>query len=92
MPDWVPQLIITLLLAVIAYFLKSYKTQQDKRNESTQFQIDSLNKDLQDYKLKAADHFVLKDDFVRATASTDRKLDKIYDEIIKLSKPPEVRT
>jgi len=83
--DWAIQFGLAGLIGIIAFFLKSYKTAADKRDEELQQRMATLEHELQQYKLDAADRFVLKDDFIRATAQTDRKLDKIYDEIIKLS-------
>ncbi|WP_379395818.1 hypothetical protein [Paenibacillus lentus] len=84
-PDWLVQLAFGTVIGIITFFLKSYKTQQEKRDDDQQEQIDKLNKELQEYKLEAADRYVHKDDFIRATTQTDRKLDKIYDELMKLS-------
>lgn len=92
MPEWLDRLlwyVVTGMVGVIAYFLKSNKTQQDKQVDALQEQVDQLQRELQQFKLESADKFVLKDDFVRATALTDRKLDRIYDEIIKLSRTTE---
>lgn len=84
-PDWIWPIVLTTLIAIIAFFLKSYKVQQEKRDEEQQEQIDKIQNDLQNYKLEAADRYVHKDDFIRATTQTDRKLDKIYDELMKLT-------
>lgn len=85
MNEWIVPSVFGILISIIAYFLKTNKSQSDKRAEEHEMNIKQLNHDLQEYKLDVADRFVLKDDFIRATAQTDRKLDKIYDEIIKLS-------
>lgn len=84
--DWIVQLALTTVIGIIAYFLKTNKTQQDKRSDDQQNQIDRVERELHEFKLEAADRYVHKDDFIRATAQTDRKLDKIYDELIKLTK------
>lgn len=88
--DWVIQSLLTtamgLIIAIIAYFLKTFKTQLDKNDEQLQSEVDALTVDLQKYKLEASDKFVQKDDFIRATAQTDRKLDRIYDELMKMNK------
>ncbi|MDU5141078.1 MAG: hypothetical protein E6230_02675 [Paenibacillus dendritiformis] len=86
MPDWLVQLAFTTAIGIISYFLKSFKTQQDKRDDEQQAQIERLEQNFQEFKLEAADRYVHKDDFIRATAQTDRKLDRIYDEIIKLTR------
>ncbi|WP_040676908.1 hypothetical protein [Paenibacillus sanguinis] len=85
MPDWLVQFALATLIGIIGFFLKSHKAQQDKMNEILQAQIDKTEAEFQAFRLLAADQYVHKDDFIRATAQTDRKLDKIYDEIIKLS-------
>lgn len=85
MPDWLIQLSFGTVIGIIAFFLKTYKTQQEKRDDEQQTDIDRIDKELQAYKLEAADRYVHKDDFIRATTQTDRKLDKIYDELMKLT-------
>lgn len=104
MPEYIIQFLLAAAIGTIAYFLRDYKTRQDKKDEElqqqiesvkirqdekdkeVQEQIESVKTDLSKYKLEALDKFNTKDDFVRYSAISDRKLDKIYDEIIKLSK------
>lgn len=84
-PEWIYQLGLGTLIGIVAYFLKSYKTEQGEFNNEQKNEIDRIDKELQAYKLEAADRYVHKDDFIRATTQTDRKLDKIYDELMKLT-------
>lgn len=98
MAEWIVQTIIVTVIGIIAYFLKSYKTdltqknvQLEQDNEKLQIQINQVENDLSKYKLEVANNFVQKDDFIRASAQTDRKLDKIYDELIKISKNAEAK-
>lgn len=98
MPDWIIQTITVTCIGIIGYFLKSYKTelsnkdaQLEQNDEKLEKEIDNLKKSFNQYKLDASDSFVKKDDFIRASAQTDRKLDKIYDELIKLNKNAEAK-
>jgi len=84
--EWIVQLVLGAMIGIISFFLKSFKTQLDKNDEQLQIQVEAVKADLNKYKLDAAERFVQKDDFIRATAVTDRKLDKIYDELMKLNK------
>lgn len=90
MADWLIQSIfgttMGLIIAIISYFLKTFKTQLDENDKQLQSEVDAIAVDLQKYKLEVADKFVQKDDFIRATAQTDRKLDRIYDELMKMNK------
>lgn len=93
MAEWIIQTIIVTVIGIISYFLKSYKTdltqkdlQLKEEDEKLQKQIDQVEMDLNKYKLEAANKFVQKDDFIRASAQTDRKLDRIYDELMKMNK------
>lgn len=86
MQEWVIQFGLGLLIAIIAYFLKSFKTQLEKNDEKLQKELDETKVELNKYKLDAAERFVQKDDFIRATAVTDRKLDRIYEELMKINK------
>ncbi|MFO1444085.1 hypothetical protein KDN24_12905 [Bacillus sp. Bva_UNVM-123] len=86
MAEWIVQLVLGAMIGIISFFLKSFKTQLDKNDEQLQIQVEAVKADLGKYKLEATERFVQKDDFIRATAVTDRKLDKIYDELMKLNK------
>lgn len=85
MPEWIVQAGLTLLLGAIAWYLKRHVAQQDKSNEQQQERIDVLARDLQQYKLDVAERYVHKDEFIRAMSNTDRKLDNIHAEILKLT-------
>lgn len=85
MPNWIVELVLVTFLGLMAWFLKRHIAQQDTSNKKQEEQIDILKKDLQEYKLQAAEKYVSKDEFIRATSHTQRKLDQIYDEIIKLN-------
>lgn len=65
---------------------KELQQQMDQNSKEFQQQIDDMQDEFHQYKLDAADKFVQKDDFIRATAVTDRKLDRIYDELMKMNK------
>lgn len=97
MGEWVIQTgivtVIGIIIGIISYFLKSFKADLDKKDaqleqgsKELQQQIDDMQDEFHQYKLDAADKFVQKDDFIRATAVTDRKLDRIYDELMKMNK------
>lgn len=93
MAEWIIQTGIVTVIGIISYFLKSYKTDLDKKDaqleqdaKELKQQMDQVQDELNQYKLDATDKFVQKDDFIRATAVTDRKLDRIYDELMKMNK------
>lgn len=93
MAEWIIQTGIVTVIGIISYFLKSFRTDLDKKDaqleqdtKELQQQMDQVQDELNQYKLDAADKFVQKDDFIRATAQTDRKLDRIYDELMKMNK------
>lgn len=86
MPDLIIQSALAATIGIISFFLKTFKTQLDKNDEQLQMQVEAVRADLNKYKLDATERFVSKDDFIRATSMTDRKLDRIYDELMKLNK------
>lgn len=58
----------------------------DQLNRLSEESIDNLRKELYRYKDKAADEFVKKADFILVTSDIGRKLDKVYDILLSLSK------
>lgn len=76
---------ITSLLGVASYYFKKNSDRLDKEDEKLHSKIDDVEKSLNEYKLEAEKNFVSKDEFIRSTSNIDKKLDKIYDEIIKNS-------
>lgn len=86
MAEWIIQTAILTGIGIIGFFLKSFKTDLAQNDAELKQQIDNVEAKFNDYKLKVADKYVQKDDFIRATAQTDRKLDRIYDELMKMNK------
>jgi len=86
MAEWIIQTAILTGIGIIGYFLKSFKTDLAQNDTELKQQIDDVEARFNNYKLEVADKYVQKDDFIRATAQTDRKLDRIYDELMKMNK------
>ncbi|KYG90368.1 hypothetical protein A0U40_18430 [[Bacillus] sp. KCTC 13219] len=86
MAEWIIQTAILTGIGIIAYFLKSFKADLAQNDAELKQQIDNVESKLADYKLEVADKYVQKDDFIRATSQIDRKLDRIYEELLKKNK------
>lgn len=86
---WVIQLVITIVIGVITYFLKETKKANDKAIEENKGEINNIRKELTDFKENMPFHYVLRDDFIRAITSIDKKLDKIYDTVALTRKGSE---
>ena len=78
-------LVLTGGVGLLGWYFKRDKDRLDCNDKNLQGQIEGVKKDLSDYRLEAQREFVTKDEFVRAVTNQDRKLDKIYDEIMKLN-------
>lgn len=76
---------LTTLVGLVGYYFKKNSDRQDKADESLNFKIDNVEKNLSDYKLEAEKTFVSKDEFIRSVSNIDKKLDKIYDEMMKMN-------
>ena len=83
---WIFQLVITVVTGIIAYFLKETKKNSDEKlceNKSaihdTKVNLEEFKKEFQDFKSELPMVYVLRDDFIRAMATVEKKLDKIYD-------------
>lgn len=93
---WIVQLIITIIIGVIAYFLKETKNSIDKDIQDNKkdiqenkTEINTIRKEFNDFKENMPFHFVLRDDFIRSITNIDKKLDKIYDTIALTKKGSE---
>ncbi|GLC87507.1 hypothetical protein [Lysinibacillus piscis] len=92
MAEWIIQTAILAVLGIISFFLKNLKADLEKNDTELKQQIDDVEAKFNNYKLEVADKYVQKDDFIRATAQMERKLDRIYDELIKINKGSEAKS
>ena len=76
----------TTTVGIIGYFIKKNHAGLERKDEDQQAAIDAIKTQISENRLEAQREFVTKDEFIRAVSGQDRKLDKIYDEVIKLSK------
>lgn len=83
--QWIYQMVLTVTLGIIAYFLKDMKKSFEDKHLQNKCEITKMQEDLDDFKEKVADKYVMKEDFVRSITSVDKrfdildeKLDKIY--------------
>lgn len=83
--QWIYQIILTVTLGIIAYFLRDMKKSFDDKISQNKNDITKVQEDLDDFKEKVSDKYVMKEDFVRSMTTVDKrfdivdeKLDKIY--------------
>lgn len=92
MDEWIKYLIQTamiLALGIIAYFLKDMKKTTEEKILDNKERIEELENKFNDFKEAIPLHYVLKDDFIRAVSTIDKKLDKIYDVLAGFKKGSE---
>jgi len=54
-----------------------------QENDKMEKRLEELQKNFNDYKDYVSEKYTLKDDFIRAVSTIDKKLDKIYDVVVK---------
>ncbi|TEB09155.1 hypothetical protein [Pelotomaculum propionicicum] len=81
--SWVLQGIYTAALGLIAYLVRDLKNSIENKVKKNTSDIESLQKELGDLKADLPFVYVMREDFVRAMANVEVKLDKIYDYITK---------
>lgn len=82
-------LLYTLLcaaFAVIAYFLKDIRQSVKEKQREQDEKIDELSKDMSRLKETLPQKYVLRDDFIRAIAGLDNKVDNIAKEVGEINK------
>lgn len=71
---------------IIGFFVRYWMTSQEKKDEAQDQEIKSLRDDLTDFKASLPLDYVLRDDFIRAVASLDLKVDRIARDVGEISK------
>ncbi|NPV70302.1 MAG: hypothetical protein HPY55_06610 [Firmicutes bacterium] len=92
-PSSLYPLIIVVLMAlliaaasVIGYLLRDFKLSFERGQQKQDDTIDGLAKDLSNLKATLPEKFVMRDDFLRAVAGLDRKMDLVMREVTNTSR------
>lgn len=88
---YLPAIIILLSLlstatGIIGYFLKDIKAAQKEKDQQQDKAIDDLKDVFNDFKSSLPRQYVLRDDFIRAIAGLDAKMDNVTKEIGEINK------
>lgn len=75
-------LVITIMIGIIAYFLKQLHKQISDNNDERKREIEELRNDFDEMKEKMPFTYVLREDYIRSMAAFGNKLDKIHDHIV----------
>lgn len=73
-------------MGIIAYFLRDIRQSVKEKQQEQEQKLESLRKDMTNLKESLPHKYVLRDDFVRAIAGLDHKIDTICKEIGDISK------
>ena len=95
--DQIFMLILTTIIAVIAFFLKDLKKRNDddhiefgrkieKVKTESDTKIDAIRENVNNFIATLPHNYVLRDDFLRAISSMDMKMDKIAMDVGELNK------
>lgn len=76
---------ITSIIGIATYYFKKNSDRLDREDEHLHNKIENVQKELSEHKIEVERNFVSKDEFIRSISNIDKKLDKIYDEIMKSS-------
>jgi len=81
--EQIGMLVITSIIGIATYYFKKNSDRLDREDDHLHNKIENLQKELSDHKIEVERNFVSKDEFIRSMSNIDKKLDKIYDEILK---------
>ena len=81
--EQIGMLVITSIIGIATYYFKKNSDRLDREDDYLHNKIENLQKELSDHKIEVERNFVSKDEFIRSISNFDKKLDKIYDEILK---------
>ena len=90
------QFVTPFLLGAVAYFLRDMHNQfrkdiTDRKDESTKIRTDIclMQKEINDLKTSLPLNYVLREDYIRASASMENKIDRILEIILPLKNSKE---
>ena len=87
--QWVAAVLMVALstaMSVVGYLVKDIRSSIKEKNQQQDDEICGIKKDLADFKANLPREYVLRDDFVRAVAGMERKVDLVAREIGTMSR------
>ena len=78
--------VLSATLGIIGYFLKDIRSSMNTELGQSKREIQSIKDDLADFKASLPHTYVMREDFIRAIAGLDHKVDSISKEITEINK------
>jgi cell division protein FtsL len=78
--------ILSTTLGIIGYFLKDIRGSIKEKNFEQDKEIENLKEEVSDLRASLPREYVLRDDFIRAIASIDHKIDQVTKSLTELNK------
>lgn len=78
--------LLSAMLGIIAYFIKDIRASVNNQLTENKKEIQDVKDDLADFKATLPHTYVMREDFIRAVASLDHKVDTIGREITEINK------
>jgi uncharacterized protein YoxC len=88
---YVPAIVILISLlsaavGIIGYFLKDLKANQREKDITQDRVIEGVKDSLAEFKAVLPRQYVLRDDFIRAIAGLDSKIETVFQEVCEINK------
>lgn len=74
---WILQIATTIAMGVIAFLLKDWKTKTEAQILKNETDIKNVEKSLNDLKTQMPYNYTLREDFIRAMANVEKRLEKM---------------
>jgi chromosome segregation ATPase len=81
--SWVLQTATMIGIGIIGYFLKTTMNKLEDDIKNNEDRVEKLEKEMNNLKSDLPFIYVTREDFIRAMNNVDKKLDKIYDGMVK---------
>ncbi len=75
--SWLIQLAPTIVIGMIAFWLKDWKTKQEASIQKNETYIQNVEKSLNDFQKQMPYNYTLREDFIRSMANLEKKLEKM---------------
>ncbi|MDI3480805.1 MAG: hypothetical protein PWQ97_460 [Tepidanaerobacteraceae bacterium] len=74
---WLLTTVVSVALAAISYFIKDIRQTIKEKQEKTEKKIEDIGNEFMEFKASLPRNYVLRDDFIRTTATLEAKIDRM---------------
>lgn len=78
--------VVGVLMGMVGFLLKDIRSSLKESEKDQKQELETLKRELGNFKTQVAHQYVHKDDYIRTTASFDKKMDDVFEAVNELNK------